>query len=144
YVAILMILTLVMVACASPVETAVTQPSSDEAATSLTLTTEAIDTPTNVPEVSSSLLPDSLYFLGKDSQGISQVYRIERDGKTQTQLTFEPVNVTAYDVALVDGSIAFGAGKQLFLADANGSNRRLLVDGGTSPDSQGFYNLVFS
>lgn len=148
-VSLLILLTIAMAACASPVETVGPQPSSQDAATALPLpsqapTNEAANTPTNAPEVLSNLLPRSLYFLGNDSQGISQVYLMERDGKTVIQLTFEPVNVTAYDVALVDGSIAYGAGKQLLLADANGSNRRLLVDGSTSPDLQGFYSLVFS
>src|SRR5215510_2483035 len=137
-VALLTVLTIVMAACASPI----IQPSSSNEPP--TVLPEIVDTPTNITETSSNLLPHSLYFLGIDSEGISQVYRIERDGKTQTQLTFEPVNVTAYDVALVDGNIAYGAGNRLFLAEANGSNRRLLVDNSSSPGFQGFYSLVFS
>ncbi len=52
---------------------------------------------------------------------------MERDGKTQTQLTFEPVNVTDYDVSVVDGSIAYTASNQLLLANADASNRLVVT-----------------
>ena len=149
---LVMIAVLALVACASPAADNVTQPSiSDEVATVVALTLQAptlevavAPTNTNVPEAPTSLLPHSLYFLGKDNEWISQVYRLERDGKTKTQLTFEPVNVTDYDISLADGSIAYVASNQLLLANADGSNRRMLIDGGTSPDLRGFYNPVFS
>jgi hypothetical protein len=108
-------------------------------ATSVAQTSQA-----DTPEVSTNLLPHSLYFLRMDNQGLSQVYRMERDGKTQTQLTFEPVNVTDYDVSVVDGSIVHVASNQLLLANADGSNRRVIVDGGSSPDLHGSYHPVFS
>jgi hypothetical protein len=145
-----LILTVAVVACAPPAAVSGTQPSiSDEVATIVALTLQAstpelVDTPANVPEVSTSLLPQSLYFLGNDSQAISQVYRIENDGGTKTQLTFEPVNVTDYDVSMLDGSFAYVASNQLLLASEDGSNRRVLVDGGTGSDLRGFYSPVFS
>jgi len=136
------VLIVVLVACASPVRTDETQ-SSDQVATIVAMTFQAlapeivgtpiVSAPTNVPEASASMLPHSLYFLGKDNQWISQIFRMERDGKTKIQLTFEPVNVDDYDVSLVDGNIAYVANNQLLLANANGSNRRLVVDGGRSP-----------
>jgi len=98
----------------------------------------------NSPAASKDLLPHSLYFLRMDNQGLSQVYRMERDGKTQTQLTFEPVNVTDYDVSIVDGSIAYVASNQLLMANPDGSNRRVIVDGGSSPDLHGSYRPIFS
>jgi len=139
------------VACSlSPFGVGGTQtPSPDQVATVVAMTLPAptsvvVDTPTNVPEASTSLLPHSLYFLGRDSQSLGQVYRIEKDGKTKTQLTFEPVNVTDYDVSMVDGNLAYVASNQLLLANADGSNRRVLIDGGTGPDLRGFYGPVFS
>ena len=149
---VFIMLAVVIAACASPAADNVTQPSiSDEVATVVALTLQAPTsevavppTNTNVPEAPTSLLPHSLYFLGKDNEWISQVYRLERDGKTQTQLTFELVNVTDYDISLVDGSIAYVASNQLLLANADGSNRRVLIDGGSSPDLRGFYAPVFS
>ena len=53
--------------------------------------------PTRVP-VSNNLLPRSIYFLRPDDTGIDQVYRLESDGKTLLQLTFEPTPVQDYDI----------------------------------------------
>lgn len=140
---------LALAACAPPTVDNVDQPSAEQVATIVSMTLQAaapeiVETPTNVPEASTSLLPRSLFFLGKDNEWISQVYRMESDGRTKTQLTYEPVNVTDYDVSLADGSIAYVASNQLLLANADGSNRRLLVDGGSGPDLRGFYSPVFS
>ena len=124
--------------------------SSAQVATMVSQTLQAFSTPkaaatsTNVPEAAANLLPHSLYFLAKDNAWISQVYRMERDGRTKTQLTSEAFNITDYDVSIVDGSIAYVASNQLLLANADGSNRRLLIDGGSWPDLRGFYSPVFS
>lgn len=107
-------------------------------------TSESPDTSTSVPEISTSLLPHRLYFLGKDDQWISQLYRMEPDGKTKTQLTSESLDVTDYDVSPVDGALAYVASNQLLLANADGSNRRVLIDGGTGPDLRGSYHPIFS
>ncbi|HET9907888.1 MAG TPA: WD40 repeat domain-containing protein, partial [Anaerolineales bacterium] len=139
---LLILLITVMAACASPI---IQPSSSEEVATGLPQTSEAATIePGDMPEASSNLLPRSLYFLGIDGGGTRQVYRMERDGKMITQLTFESVDVSAYDVALLDGRIAYGAGNQLILSDANGSNRQVLVDGRAGPDAQGFSSLAFS
>jgi len=151
-VTVYIMLAIAMVSCAPPIASGGTRPSvSDEVATVVALTLKAptpevnvAPTNTKVPEASTSLLPHSLYFLGRDSQALTQVYRMERDGKEVTQLTFEPFNVTDYDVSLADGSIAYVASNQLLLANADSSNRRVLVDGGSSPDLRGFYSPVFS
>jgi hypothetical protein len=143
-------LVIAMVACAPPTAVSGTQPSiSDEVATVVALTLQAptpevAETSTNVPEASKSLLPHALYYLSTDSAGLSQVFRLDRDGKTKTQLTFESVNMTDYDVSMVDGSLAYVASNQLLLASADGSNRRVLIDGGTGPDLQGAYHPIFS
>ena|SRR5688572_13039090 len=144
------LLAFVISGCASPTDVTETQPSSSEqVGTVVAMTLQALmptvaETATTVPEATTSLLPHSLYYLGRDSQSISQIYRMQRDGKTVTQLTFEPLNVTDYDVSIMDGSLAYVASNQLLLANADGSNRRVLVDGGTGPDLRGFYGPVFS
>jgi len=71
-----------------------------------------------------------LYFVNNDDAGIAQVFRLETDGKTVKQLTFETSAVDSYDVSLADGSVAYVAGNQLLLIDADGSDRRVLLDGG--------------
>ncbi len=85
-----------------------------------------------------------LVFLSKDDQGISQIFRMERDGKTSTQLTFESANVSDYDVSMVDGRIAYEVNDQLVLADGDGSNRRLLVEGKSDPGVPESYHPAFS
>lgn len=127
-------------------------PSSDQVATVVASTMQAltqvspdVETPTPPPE---ELLPRSLYFLNNDNAGITQIFRLETDGETLTQITFEPTAVGSYDVSQVDGSVAYVTGNQLFLINADGSGRRLLIDGGpVDPDyryAEGINSPVFS
>lgn len=141
------ILIIAIAACNSPVGNDGTQPSSDDqVGTVVAMTLQAI-TPdvgeTPEPEVpDDSLLPRTFYFLGTDAVGITQVFRLERDGKTQKQLTSEPANAGNYDVSPVDGSVAYVANNQLLLINADGSNRRLLVDGGAIDQNNPFLNAI--
>jgi len=146
YVRAAVFLVLLMVAaCAAPMGVGETQSSSNEVATTVALTLQALESGVaNTPEAQASLLPRSLYFLGNDSQGISQVYRLERDGTTRIQLTFEAVNVWGYDISRADGSLAYEANNQLMLVNADGTNRRVLAEGPPTPDASGFYNPTFS
>jgi hypothetical protein len=91
-----------------------------------------------------TLLPRSFYYLGIDSAGLTQVFRIEPDGVTQRQVTSEPVTVNDYDVSRIDGSVAYVANNQLLLINADGSNRRLLVDGGPVDPNNPFINTMDS
>jgi hypothetical protein len=144
-------LTIAVLACSlSALGIGGTQTSSpDQVATTVAMTLQAITpevtaTPTSVPEASMSLLPHSLYFLGKDSQALTQLYRMERDGKEVTQLTFQPFNVTDYDVSPADGSVAYVASNQLLLVNADGSDRRVLVDGGPVDENSPFLSVINS
>ena len=87
-------------------------------------------------------LPRTLYYLGTDSAGLLQVFRLERDGLTGHQITSEPVDVSDYDVSPVDGSVAYAANNQLLLINADGSNRRMLVDGGAVDPNNPFINTI--
>ena len=146
----LLILTSLIVACNAPIGTDGTQPSSgDPVATVVAMTLQAL-TPsvtetgeTPKPESpAGSLLPHTLYYLGTDAAGLRQVFRLERDGTTQKQLTSEPVNVTSFGVSPVDGSVAYVANNQLLLISADGSNRRMLVDGGAMDENNPFLNAI--
>jgi hypothetical protein len=120
----------VLAACTSPFGTGENQ-SSDQVATAAAMTLQAL-----APQVTSmpaNLLPRSLYFLGNDNQGISQIYRLDRDGRTKTQLTSEPGNVVEYDISPADASLVYVSNAQLLGVNADGSNRHVLVDGGTQP-----------
>jgi Tol biopolymer transport system component len=104
-----------------------------EAVTAITPPQPATATPSPEP---SSLLPHSMYFLNKDSARLVQVYRLEKDGKTVKQITFEPAKVDYYDVSSVDGSVVYVTNNQMFMVKADGSNRSMIVDGGAiNPNS---------
>ena len=106
------------------------------------LTPEVDSGQTPEPEApADALLPHTFYFLGTDTADLTQVFRIERDGETQKQLTFEPDSVKDYDVSLADGSVAYVANNQLLLVNADGSDRRLLVDGGAVDENNPFLNM---
>src|SRR4026208_2613994 len=121
-----------VLACASPLRNGgEPETSSDQVATVVASTLQAL-TPASsdggeTPEVSPGLLPHILYFTNNDDAGIAQVFRLEMDGTTVTQLTFETSAVDSYDVSQVDGSVAYVAGNQLLLIDADGSDRRVLL-----------------
>jgi len=157
----LLLITLSILACGLPGQGGGNQPSateepssSDQVATMVASTLQAL-TPNSpnppagdTPQAPAGLLPHSLYFLNNDNAGIAQVFCLETDGKTVKQITFEPVAVGSYDVSQVDGSIAYVTGNQLLLINADGSGRRVLVDGGpVNPDyiySEGINSPVFS
>ncbi|MGE5072606.1 MAG: TolB family protein [Anaerolineae bacterium] len=138
-----------ILACASPF----TAQQVDSAATAVAQTLAAIPTPPAVlptpaptqpptPSPVPDVLPHSLYYLGNGPAGKLQVFRLAVDGKTVQQITFEPAAVDSFDVSPVDGSVAYGSNNQLFLVDANGAGRRLLVDGGPVDDNNRFTNSV--
>ena len=147
----ILILATLMVACSAPTIEGGTPPSSaDQVATVVVMTLQAL-TPavdageTPEPEApADALLPHTFYFLGTDNAGLTQVFRIERDGKTQKQLTFEPESVKDYDVSLADGSVAYVVGNQLLLVNADGSDRRLIVEGSALDENNPFLNMLNS
>jgi len=142
----------VMLACANPVSgtntppnvetivastlSALTAPVPENAATSQPPNQEPVQG--DIP----SLLPHTMYFLNNDGAGIVQVYRLERDGKSLTQLTFEPVKVEDYDVSTVDGSVVYVSDNKLYTVNADGSSRSMIVDGGPRDENQPFYNAI--
>jgi len=133
----------VMLACANPVSG--TTPANVE--TIVAATFAALTAP--VPEISATpqpltvdLLPHSMYFLNNDGAGLAQVYRLEKDGKTITQLTFEPAKVEGYDVSPVDGSVVYVSNNQLLTVNADGSNRSMIVEGGPRDENNPFLTNI--
>jgi hypothetical protein len=135
-----------MLACANPLGgTGPAQPANVEtvvAATLQALTAPAVQPVATLPPDNESLLPHSIYFLNNDNTGLVQVYRLARDGKTLTQVTFEPVNVESYDISLVDGSVVYATNNQLFTVNADGSNRSMIVDGGPIDPNNPYVNQI--
>ena len=154
--AAVLVLAVLMVACSLPTPA---PPYVDLAATLVVQTMQALSTtqplipiqasplatnvpPTSVPTSVSSVLPHSLYFLNNGKDGIVQIFRLETDGKTVHQITFEPANVSAFDVSPKNGDVAYVSNNQLLWVDANGSGRRTLLDGGPVNDNNRFTNSV--
>ena len=102
-----------------------------------TLAAEAPPTAIPVPD----LLPHPVYFLN-ESSGSAQVWRLERDASTQSQVTNEAKPVESFDVSRIDGSVAYVSNNQLYLVNSDGSNRRLLVDNATANPEAENYLLV--
>ena len=148
-----LILVLIMTACDVPsIGNDAPASSPDELSTVVALTFQAL-TPTGepvteTPELISGtdLLPHSLYYQAADGTGLTQIFRMEKDGTTVKQVTSEPVNVGNYGVSPVDGSVAYVVNNHLTLVNADGTGRRLLVDGGAVDESSlnNITNPVFS
>ena len=151
----LLVPALAAMACALPGGGNQPAPTGDQVATLVASTLQALtpapdaeSTSTPEPEAPAGLLPHTFYYLGTDNAGLTQVFRIEKDGKTQRHITSEPVNVGNYDVSPVDGSVAYVVNNQIIWVNADGSGRKLLVDGGAVDQNNAFLsnisNPVFS
>jgi Tol biopolymer transport system component len=137
-----------MLACVLPSIGGSPTTSPDAVSTVVALTFQAL-TPsssgeTPEPEPAAGLLPHSLYYLGADSAGLTQVFRIERDGTTRNQVTSETANVLDYGVSPVDGSVAYVIENQLLLVNGDGSDRRVLFEGEAVDENNPFVNRISS
>jgi len=144
---VLFVLVITALACANPlVGTPPSQPANVEtivAATFQALTAPAPQTGVTNPAPSASgLLPHTMYFLNNDGKGIVQVYRLEKDGKTVKQITFEPAKVDYYDVSPIDGSVAYVSTNKIYTVKVDGSNRSMIVDGGPTDPNEAFVNHI--
>jgi Tol biopolymer transport system component len=142
-------LAVALLACAVPPVSGAPTISPDAVSTVVALTFQALTPPseggeTLEPEPAAGLLPHSLYYLGTDNAGLTQVFRIERDGTTRNQVTDETVNVLDYGASPVDGSVAYVIENQLLLVNADGSDRRLLVEGEAIDVNNPFVNRISS
>jgi len=115
-----------------------TQTNSDAVGTVVAGTLTALPSATSTPEPTATLtseptitftpepttvLPRSLYYLAADPVGNWQIYRLEKDGITTTQITDVNGGVTGFDISPLDGSIAFAAKNRLFISNLDGGNR---------------------
>lgn len=115
-------------ATATAVSQAPTLPAQESAtAPSATAPPTPEPTPEEVPteDTAESLLPAPLYYLNPAD---GQVWRVEVDGETLTQVSHEAAPVEQYDVNPVDGSLALLSDNALIVTDALGGDRRVIVD----------------
>jgi hypothetical protein len=128
-------------ACANPIEGNNAPPNVE---TIVAATLQAL-TVTAAPQDSSpGLLPHAMYFLNNDITGLAQIFRLDKDGTTVTQLTFEPANVDNYDVSRLDGSLVYVTNNQLLTVNADGGNRSMIVDGGPQDPSNPLLSSIMN
>ncbi len=81
-------------------------------------------TVTRSPSSSPIKLPAPLYFIDADKK---QIFRLETDGKTVTQVTSEAKPVTSFDVSPKDGALVYVCDNNLVVTDAFGRDRKVLI-----------------
>jgi len=135
-----LVLILALISCGSPA------PAGDINSGVETVVAATLQSLTQVPAPTQTLggLPRSLYFLNNDGAGLKQVFRLEKDGVTVTQLTFEPATVEDYDVSQIDGSVVYDSNNQLLTVNADGSNRSMIFDGGPVDENDAFLTRITS
>lgn len=77
------------------------------------------------------VLPAGLYFLSNQT-GMDQVWRLDADGVSLRQVTFEPAPVTDFSVS-PGGKLAYVSDNDLWWVNLDGSERSQLVDGPPMP-----------
>jgi TolB protein len=87
-----------------------------------------------------NILPAPLFYL-RGEEDARQIWRMEPDGFTLTQLTQESAGVSGFEVNPVDNRLAYVSDYQLILLDPVNANRQILVAGNEN-DSP--YRPVFS
>lgn len=91
-------------------------------------------TPTLTPTLITldKTLPAPLYFINWAEGNQRQIWRLEPDGSSTTQITHEEYGVTDLDVA-GDGRLAYLSNNTLIVTDALGGQRKVLVQGEPLP-----------
>lgn len=98
-----------------------------------TVTSTPYITPVSLPapamgswsEDGGDLLPAPLYFLSGQLSSW-QIWRIEVDGETLTQITAAGTHISAFDISPVTGQIAYIADEGLAISDAFGNEARII------------------
>ena len=75
---------------------------------------------------------------------MAQVWRLERDGVTRKQISFEDVGVDDFAVSPVDGTVALVSNNSLILVNARGKNRRLIVEAQRDTSQESHYRNTVS
>ena len=146
----LILLMVLLAACSSNSQSTVVPPRTEANATGVPSTARPTATllalaPTAVPSeqpttqptvvpveptavAANNRLPAALYYLSAQA-GTNQIYRMEADGITKSQITNEAEGVTGYAVSPVDSALVYVSTNDLLRTDAAGANRTVLVNG---------------
>jgi dipeptidyl aminopeptidase/acylaminoacyl peptidase len=87
----------------------------------------SVPTPT-LPPAKPAILPAPLYYLAP-SGATQQIWRIETDATTRTQITQEAAGISDFDVSPRDGALVYLSGNALISTDGLGQNRSVVVQG---------------
>jgi hypothetical protein len=112
----------------APTEAAPAEPTAIEAAAPTEAAAPSEAAAPTEPAPADAVLPAPLYFLSPVG-GVSQIFRLETDGATQTQVTDEAAGVLEFDVSPADGRLAYISDNDLIVADRDGAGRTVIVDG---------------
>ncbi len=130
-----------LAACAnaSPTE-AVYVVDQNEIATLVMETMEALSDSEESQKASATAIPDrlpqSLYFLS-DSSGSRQVWKMEKDGISSSQITFEDGDVLEFDVSPMNGSLAYISEDHLIVESDLIAGGKLILEMENGNDSEG-------
>ena len=117
------ILLLLASACNYPVQLAPPDTTQIAAAVIQTLTAEAAAE----NAASEQILPHPVFFLSARGSTV-QIWRLDRDGQTITQVSQGSAPISAFDVSRVDNSVAYISANQLAILDIVSGDIQLLVD----------------
>ena len=129
-----MLLVFLLTACTGTGPVPTSTPDENAVATAVATMMSGLATDTPLPEPTatptpepSTLLPRDLYYLNLDSNKNQQIYRLNRDGTSITQITFEQSRVQNYDISPVDGTIVYSTQGSLITVNKDGENRQILL-----------------
>jgi hypothetical protein len=131
---------LTILSCASPLTPVTVAPPATGVALTLQALASVAPPLAAASPTPARVLPRALYFLARDNAALLQIFRLDVDGRSIHQITFEPTSVEAYDVSPKDSSIAYVSDNRLFLVDSNGGGRQLILDGGPLDENNRWTN----
>lgn len=88
--------------------------------------------PTTAP--APGVLPQAAYFL---AEADGQIWRLDPDGRTLTQITHERAAITEFDVSPADGALVYITENTLIRTDAEGGQRTVLLIGPALTGAEG-------
>ena len=134
---VIAVMGLLLAAC-GPIEIGIETPgaSGDNVPTAAPTRTAAAPTaePQPTPTPGDSVLPAPLYFI---AQSDGQVWRVERNGKSVTQMTRERSPIVEFDVSPVEDALAYVTENTLVRTGAEGGNRAVLAIGPALTGAEG-------
>ena len=81
------------------------------------------------------MLPSPLYFLSDENSESIQLWRLNQDTLAATRVTDESTDISDYAISPSDGRVAYISNNQLLLAESDGANPTVLIEGDKPSDT---------